>query len=49
MILLVDGGWFGYQEMNDHPYEGMSIIPEQHDNIPLFKGLIYNESFSPIK
>ncbi|MFD0824663.1 hypothetical protein ACT8ZR_03235 [Neobacillus sp. M.A.Huq-85] len=39
IILLVAGGWYGYQKMNDHTYEGMSIIPEQHDDIPLFEGL----------
>lgn len=25
--------------MTDDTYEGMSIIPEQHKDIPLFKGL----------
>ncbi|TWD94531.1 hypothetical protein FB550_11364 [Neobacillus bataviensis] len=39
IVLLVAGGWFGYLKMNDDTYKGMSIIPEQHDDIPLFKGL----------
>ncbi|ALC90669.1 hypothetical protein AM500_13405 [Bacillus sp. FJAT-18017] len=37
--LLITGGWFGYQKLTDDTYEGMSIIPEQHDDIPLFPGL----------
>ncbi|SFA81557.1 MULTISPECIES: hypothetical protein [unclassified Bacillus (in: firmicutes)] len=39
VVLLVAGGWFGYLKMTDDTYEGMSIIPEQHDDIPLFEGL----------
>ncbi|WP_160723430.1 hypothetical protein [Bacillus sp. USDA818B3_A] len=43
-ILLISGGWLGYLKMTDDTYEGMSIIPEQQDDIPLFKGLEPNEN-----
>jgi hypothetical protein len=39
VVLLVAGGWFGYVKLTDDTYEGMSIIPEQHDDIPLYEGL----------
>jgi predicted transport protein len=39
MVLLVAGGWFVYSKMTDDTYEGMSIIPEQHDDIPLIEGM----------
>jgi hypothetical protein len=32
-------GWFAYQKATDETYEGMSIIPEKHEDIPLYKGL----------
>lgn len=31
--------WFAYQKITDGTYKGMSIIPEQRTDIPLFKGL----------
>lgn len=36
--LLISGG-FVYHKISDDTYEGMSIIPEQHKDIPVFKGL----------
>lgn len=39
MVLLVVGSWFVYIKMTDDTYEGMSIIPEQHDDIPLIEGM----------
>jgi hypothetical protein len=39
MILLVVGGGFVYSKMTDETYEGMSIIPEQHEDIPLIEGM----------
>ncbi|WP_053367921.1 hypothetical protein [Bacillus sp. FJAT-27245] len=44
VILLVVGGIGTYQKATDNTYEGMSIIPEQHDDIPLFKGLEPDQS-----
>ncbi|WP_433747773.1 hypothetical protein [Falsibacillus pallidus] len=38
-ILVIVMVWFVYQKVTDDTYEGMSIIPEQHEDIPLFKGL----------
>lgn len=38
MILIVTG-WYLYQKYTDDTYEGMSIIPEEHKDIPFFKGL----------
>ncbi|MFD2806102.1 hypothetical protein ACFSYB_14770 [Litchfieldia salsa] len=32
-------GLFVYQEVTDETYKGMSIIPEQHEDIPVFSGL----------
>ncbi|WP_223596159.1 hypothetical protein [Neobacillus bataviensis] len=32
-------GWYSYQKVTDDTYEGMSIIPEHHKDIPLFPGL----------
>ena len=31
--------WYSYQKVTDETYEGMTIIPEEHDDIPLFEGL----------
>ncbi|WLD91725.1 hypothetical protein [Alkalihalobacillus sp. AL-G] len=39
ITLLVAMGWFAYQKATDNTYEGMSIIPEEHEDIPLFEGL----------
>lgn len=39
IALLVAGAGFIYSKITDDTYEGMSIIPEQHDDIPLFEGL----------
>lgn len=39
VVVLAVIGWFAYQKNTDNPYEGMSIIPEQHKDIPLFDGL----------
>lgn len=39
IILLMAVGWFTFQKVTDDTYEGMSIIPEQHKDIPLYKGL----------
>jgi len=39
IAILIAVGWFAYQKVTDDTYEGMSIIPEQHKDIPLFEGL----------
>ncbi|MFC0524843.1 hypothetical protein ACFFGV_14790 [Pontibacillus salicampi] len=39
MIILVLTGLFAYQEGNSDVYEGMSIIPEEEEDIPLYEGL----------
>lgn len=39
IVVLIAFGWFVYQKITDDTYEGMSIIPEQHEDIPLFQGL----------
>lgn len=38
-VILAAAGWYGYQIVVDDTYEGMSIIPEQHKDIPLYPGL----------
>lgn len=42
-------GWFAYQKATDDTYEGMSIIPENHKDIPLFEGLEPTRSHYVIK
>jgi hypothetical protein len=37
--ILILIGLFVYQKVTDDTYKGMSIIPEQHDDIPIFVGL----------
>ncbi|WP_156290991.1 hypothetical protein [Oceanobacillus salinisoli] len=37
--IIIAVGWFSYQKATDDTYEGMTIIPEQHKDIPLFDGL----------
>lgn len=39
VVLLIVGSWLVHQKMTDETYLGMSIIPEQHEDIPLYKGL----------
>ncbi|MGE5703434.1 MAG: hypothetical protein ACM32O_12960 [Clostridia bacterium] len=39
IVLFAVISWFHYQKSKDDTYKGMSIIPEQHQDIPLFKGL----------
>ncbi|WP_227396016.1 hypothetical protein [Jeotgalibacillus aurantiacus] len=39
LLMLIAVGWFVYQQLKEDPYQGMSIIPEEHDDIPLFNGL----------
>jgi hypothetical protein len=39
VVLLTAGGLFEYLKLTDDTYEGMSIIPEEHDDIPLYDGL----------
>jgi hypothetical protein len=39
IAVLIAMGWFAYQKITDDTYDGMSIIPEQHEDIPLFDGL----------
>lgn len=31
--------WYFYQKVTDRAYDGMTIIPEEHDDIPLYDGL----------
>ena len=37
--ILIIVAWSAYQKITDNTYEGMSIIPEKHKDIPLFEGL----------
>lgn len=39
ILILVISGLFLYQKVTDDTYKGMTIIPEDHEDIPLFKGL----------
>lgn len=39
LVIIFTAGWFGYQVATDETYEGMSIIPEDHKDIPLYPGL----------
>lgn len=38
VIFIILSG-FAYQKITDDTYKGMTIIPEEHKDIPLFKGL----------
>jgi hypothetical protein len=39
IAILIAMSWFAYHKVTDDTYEGMSIIPEQHKDIPLFEDL----------
>lgn len=39
VLLLAVIGWNAYQKATDDTYQGMSMIPEQHKDIPLYVGL----------
>ncbi|MCP3740335.1 hypothetical protein [Rossellomorea sp. BNER] len=39
IIVCIGISLFSYQKITDDTYKGMSIIPEQHKDIPLFEGL----------
>ena len=39
LVFSLGAGWYGYEKMTDETYEGMSIIPEEHEDIPLYEGL----------
>jgi hypothetical protein len=39
VLLFIIICWFLYQKITDDTYKGMSIIPEEHNDIPLFNGL----------
>lgn len=39
VVILAVVGWVTYQKITDDTYRGMSIIPEHHNDIPLYKGL----------
>lgn len=39
ILVLIILGLFLYQNKTDNTYQGMSIIPEKHEDIPLFEGL----------
>lgn len=45
IILLVFGGLFYFQKEKEEKYKGLSLIPEQTDDIPLYMGL---EPASPV-
>ncbi|MCM3584716.1 hypothetical protein M3182_03020 [Mesobacillus maritimus] len=49
VIIFILLGWFAYQKATDDTYEGMSIIPEQHKDIPLYEGLKPTRSHYEIK
>ncbi|MGD6777668.1 hypothetical protein [Sutcliffiella horikoshii] len=38
-VILMILGWFSYDKITDDAYEGMTIIPEQQKDIPLYGGL----------
>lgn len=37
--VCIVAAWLVFRQDPENPYEGMSIIPEQHHDIPLFEGL----------
>ncbi|WLR43220.1 hypothetical protein LC087_03210 [Bacillus carboniphilus] len=39
LLVLIVISLFIYQRNTDETYQGMSIIPEHHNDIPLYKGL----------
>lgn len=39
ITLLIVSVWFLYHEKTDDTYEGMTIIPEHQEDIPLYDGL----------
>ncbi|RSD25437.1 hypothetical protein [Mesobacillus subterraneus] len=39
IILLIPGGIYFYQQAQASKYEGMTFIPEQSDDVPLYRGL----------
>ncbi|PFA69768.1 hypothetical protein CN378_03100 [Bacillus sp. AFS015802] len=39
VAIIISMSWFAYHKITDDTYKGMSIIPEQHEDIPLYKGL----------
>ncbi|MFC7783996.1 hypothetical protein ACFQWC_05780 [Rossellomorea sp. GCM10028870] len=39
LLSLVIPSWYFYQKVPDRTYEGMTIIPEEHEDIPLYEGL----------
>ncbi|TYS91501.1 hypothetical protein [Rossellomorea aquimaris] len=38
LFFMILSGYF-YQKVTDRTYEGMTVIPEEHDDIPLYDGL----------
>lgn len=49
VLVLAVMGWNAYQRATDDTYQGMSIIPEQHEDIPLYEGLKPTENRYVIK
>ncbi|MCP8615956.1 hypothetical protein [Salirhabdus salicampi] len=49
VIILIVAGWMTYDKATDDTYEGMSIIPEEHEDIPLYDGLKPTQSDYVIK
>ncbi|WP_221563476.1 hypothetical protein [Alkalihalobacillus sp. TS-13] len=43
-LLVISSGYFAYGKMTDDTYEGMSIVPENRDDLPLYKGLEPNRN-----
>ncbi|WP_079529511.1 hypothetical protein [Halobacillus hunanensis] len=39
ITVLIAAGWFTYEKITSDTYEGMTIVPERHKDIPLFNGL----------
>ncbi|MGP4080823.1 hypothetical protein ACTWQL_12965 [Pseudalkalibacillus sp. R45] len=48
-LLVVSSGYFAYGKMTDDTYEGMSIVPENRNDLPLYKGLEPNRNSYTIK
>ncbi|MCF6409388.1 hypothetical protein [Pseudalkalibacillus salsuginis] len=49
VVIVMFSGYFVYGKMADDTYEGMAIIPEENEDIPLYKGLVPNRNTYTIK
>lgn len=49
IIFILFGAWFTYQKVTDDAYVGMTIIPENEKDIPLYEGLKPDRNYYYIK